>query len=181
MSMDLNLLPSRAKFQAAKIKLRKQVIFFVWIFVSVWVALVAVVFVISIIVNFNLNSVQKKYTAEQNRYKLLAEDVSISYQIKYQAKLVGTALSNRFEYGASINKIYNLFSSNISIDSYEIKGPKIFSVDAKVINGKNLDEVEQKIMDINGGNSPDFDSAKLKSIKVESNGTWNFIMEVTSK
>jgi hypothetical protein len=179
--MDLNLLPSRAKFQAVKIKLKNNIILFVWIFVFTWVSLLTVVFAIFFVVNFNLSTSQKKYVSQQNQYKGLAEDVSISYQIKYRAKLVGKVLKDRFEYGSTIKKIYEIFSSNISIVSYEIKGPKLFSVSGNVAEGKNMDEVEQKVVEINRGISSYFASAKLTSVVIDTDGGWNFTMEFNLK
>lgn len=181
MSMDLNLLPSRAKFQAAKIKLKKNIMLFVWIFVFVWVASLTVVLAIFFVVRINLDTVDKKYISEQNKYKALAEDVSISYQIKYRAKLVGKALEDRFEYGSSIKKIYNIFSSNISIGNYEIKGPKLFLINGKVADGTNLDEVEQTVIKINRGDLANFTSAKLISVAVAADKSWSFAMEVNLK
>ncbi|MEI8067774.1 MAG: hypothetical protein WCG91_02340 [Candidatus Shapirobacteria bacterium] len=181
MSADLNLLPSRAKFQAAKIKLKKTIMSFVWIFVFTWVALLTVVLAIFFISKFSLDLTSKKYTSEQNQYKALADDVSISYQIKYRAKLVGKVLKDRFEYGNSITKIYNIFSADVLINNYEIKGEKTFSVNGKVLDGANLDEVEEKEREINRGDSEDFVSAKLISIKMNPDKSWNFAMEVKLK
>ncbi len=182
MSMDLNLLPSRAKFQAAKIKLKKRVMLFNWVFVSFWFLFVLVVLVINFITKARLNSAVKKFNVEQTQYNALIGDASLSYQIKYTAKLVGKVLKDRFEYGVSIKKINNLFSSDVNITDYQISAEKQFILNGKLTDGSKMDEVEQTIKDINSGKMEDFASAKLSSVVISPDGvTWNFTLEVNLK
>jgi hypothetical protein len=112
-----------------------------------------------------------------NRYKTLVTNVVLSKKNKYQAKLVGQVLSERFEYGTLIQKITNLFSKNISMGDFSIKEKKAFIFKGSLNNGINISEVEEKIRDINLGNYPDFKSAKLNTIEVHSKD-WTFEVEV---
>jgi hypothetical protein len=178
--MDLNLLPSQAKFQAAKIKLKKRVMFFVWIFSGMWAVLVLTVFTILIFNQINLKNAEKKLTIEQNQYKTMSEDAVLSYQIKYQAKLVGKVLLDRFEYGKSIEKINNIFPSNVVMNNYKITNLKQFILDMTAPDGKSMDEVEKIVKAINRGEMEDLESAKINSISIENDG-WKFIMEVKIK
>lgn len=182
MSMDLNLLPSRAKFQAAKIKLKQRVTWFNWIFVSAWFLIVLVVLLISFINKTRLDSADKNLALEEGRYNSLADDASISYQIKYVAKLVGKVLNDRFEYGTSIKKINNLFSPGIELTDYQIGKTNKFNLSGSISDGSKMDEVEQTVKDINNGKMPDFTSAKLSSVAIGKDGVgWIFEMEVQLK
>ena len=181
MSMNLNLLPSQAKFQAAKIKLKSRVKLFVWIFSGVWAASVLIVFILLMLKNYNLGIAEKKLKTEQDQYKALSGDAVLSYQLKYQAKLVGKVLTDRFEYGKSIEKINSIFSSNVNLDKYKIINLKQFLLDGSTKEGRNIDEVEKTVKAINHGEMEDLESAKLNTVLVNNDNSWNFVMEVKLK
>ncbi|MDD4026908.1 MAG: hypothetical protein PHO75_01800 [Candidatus Shapirobacteria bacterium] len=177
MKEGLNLLPSVAKFQAARINLKKKIGLAMAIFLGVWILSIIIVFVWIGINNFLLNKDKKQNTLALDRYKTLVTNVVISKRNKYQAKLVGKVLKERFEYGASIDKITNLFSENIALENFEIKEKKQFLLKYSLTNGTNLVEIEEKVRDINLGLMSDFKSAKLSSIKID--GIWTVEMEVS--
>ena len=177
MKEGLNLLPSVAKFQAAKVNLKKK-IGLGMVFFRFLVLFIIVVFVWLGIDGFLLNKAKKENTLALDRYKTLVTNVVISKKNKYQAKLVGKVLNERFEYGASIEKIKNIFSENITLEDFEIKNKKQFILKYSLNDGSNMNEVEGKIRDINAGFITDFKLVKLDSIDVKDNG-WGFEMEVT--
>lgn len=177
MNEGLNLLPSVAKFQAAKIKLKKQVRVGMSIFLGIWVLSMLIIFSWLFYNKYLLKKVESKNTAALNKYKSLVTNVVLSKKNKYQAKLVGQVLKERFEYGSLIKKIKSLLSENITLDNFEIKNKKQFILSGSIINGMNLSEIEEKIKNINLGLYSDFSSAKLNSLNVDSNG-WKFEMEV---
>ena len=177
MKEGLNLLPSVAKFQAAKIKLRRNINLGMGIFFGGWVLLVVFIFSWFWFSNYSLKRAESKNTMALNNYKSLMTNVVLSKRNKYQAKLVGQVLKERFEYGSSINKIKNLFSENITLENFEIKDEKKFLLKGIMINGVNMSEVEEKVRDINLGLYPDFSLAKLNSVSIDF-GNWRFEMEV---
>lgn len=177
MKEGLNLLPSVAKFQAAKIKLKKKIRFGMGVFLGVLVFLMIVIFTWLGINNYLLTKAQKENTTALDKYKSLATNVVLSKRNKYQAKLVGKVLSERFEYGASIDKITKMFSTNINVDNFDIKSERQFILKGVLSNGANMIEVEEKVRDINLGLIDGFKSAKLKTVTVGVNG-WTFEMEV---
>lgn len=177
MKEGLNLLPSVAKFQAARINLKKKIGIVMAIFLGVWIFSIIVVFVWIGINNFLLNKAKKENTLALDKYKTLVTNVVVSKKNKYQAKLVGKVLKERFEYGASIEKITKIFSENIVLENFEIKEKKQFLLKYSLTNGKDLVEVEEKVRDINLGLMSDFKSAKLNTIGVDD--SWTFEMEVT--
>jgi hypothetical protein len=177
MKEGLNLLPSVAKFQAAKIKLKRKVILFMGIFLGCWVLSIVIVFVLLGLNNLLLNKAKKENTSTLEQYKSLVNSVVLSKKNKYQAKLVGKVLSERFEYGASIDKITKIFSENIILENFEIKNKKQFILKCFLSDGSKMVEVEEKVRDINLGLFSDFKSAKLSSIGVDVNG-WKFEVEV---
>lgn len=177
MKEGLNLLPSVAKFQAAKIKLKKSIGVAMGIFLGGWVLVIIVVFVWLGVNNYLLNKAKKENTTALNKYKSLVTNVVLSKRNKYQAKLVGKVLSERFEYGASIKKVSKIFSQNVNVDNFEIKNRKQFILNGILVNGANMLEVEEKVRDINLGLLDGFRSAVLKSVSI-TGGIWTFQMEV---
>ena len=177
MNEGLNLLPSMAKFQAAKIRLKKRISLGMGIFFGCWVLLVIIILSWFWFSNFLLKKAESKNITALNNYKSLATDVVLSKKNKYQAKLVGQVLKERFEYGSSIEKITNLFSGDITLKNFEIKDKKLFLLKGTVVNGINISEVEDKVRDINLGLYSDFSKAKLNSVAISYDG-WTFEMEV---
>lgn len=177
MKEGLNLLPSMAKFQMVKIKLKKNINRVMIVFLVLWVLSVAVIFGWLQVNNLLLKQTETKNTKALNNYKSLATNVVLSKKNKYQAKLVGQILKERFEYGSLIKKITAFFPSNISLENFKIKSKKQFILNGVLTNGSDMNDVEDKIRDINLGLYPDFASAKLTSVEVNYKG-WLFEMEV---
>lgn len=177
MKEGLNLLPSMAKFQAAKIKLKKRINLVMFLFLGLWVLFAVIVFGILLINNYSLKEAEKKKAVASNKYKTLVTNVVVSQKNKYQAKLVGQVLKERFEYGTSIEKVTTLFSENIDLESFEIKSTKKFLLKGFLVDGSNLSEVEEKVKNINQGLYEGFSWANLNTVVVTSKG-WSFEMEV---
>ena len=177
MKEGLNLLPSVAKFQAAKIRLKKRINLAMIVFLGGWVFVMVVVFGWLWTNELLLTNAKKANTSALNKYKSLANNAVLSKKNKYQAKLVGEVLNQRFEYGTSIQKITTLFSDNVVLKNFQINGTKQFILDGYLANGANMDEVEEKVNNINSGLVSDFKSAKLDSIDINGDG-WSFQMEV---
>jgi hypothetical protein len=178
--MDLNLLPSEAKFQAAKIKLKKRINTFMWLFSGFWLILVMVIFIVWFWRKANLNSNEKTYQKTLKNYQSMVGNVVISQQIKFQAKLVGKLLSDRFEYGSAVKKVMQLFSTDVTINDFEIQEGRRFTIKGTVL-GENLDEVEKKSGEINGGKVENFSSARVTSLVISPDGICKFSMEVGLK
>ena len=177
MNEGLNLLPSVAKFQASKIKLKKRVNLIMSIFLGFWVLSVVIIFGLLWFNSYFLKKAESQNKTALIKYKSLVTNVVLSEKNKYQAKLVGQILNERFEYGSMIQKINSLFLENISIEDFNIKDKKSFIIKGNISNGAYVSEVEDKVKDINLGSYPDFKSAKLNSIEVTNKG-WKFEMEV---
>ena len=177
MSLDLNLLPNRAKFQAAKMKLKAKIRDFMVLAAAGWLVVVAGVFAYWTSMRVKYNSAQKQYQQSLQQYQQMAEDVLISEEVKYRAKMVGKILSERFEYGEALNLVGKMFSDRIKIDRYELKNKNLFEVAGTIVGREGVDELERKIEEINAGRSENFYKANLKNLALAS-GIWEFGMEV---
>ena len=175
---DLNLLPSEAKFQAERMRLKKLINNFLWVLGGVWLVAVIILLGLNLLGQLRLNQLQKNYKKSIDQYKSLVGDVIISQKVKNQAKIVATVLKSRFEYGSSMEKIKNIFSEKIIIDSYDLEDTKVYKIEASVPEESDFDEVEIKIDDINQGRVEGFKSAKLLDLELNKTNGWNFVMEV---
>jgi len=175
---DLNLLPSEAKFQAERMHLKKIINDFLWILSGLWLITVIILLGINLFSQISLNQMQKKYKKTVDQYKNLAQDVVINQNVKNQAKVVAMVLKNRFEYGSSMEKIKNLFSDKVNIESFDLEKVKVYKLKAFVPEGKNIDEVEIKIDDINQRRVDGFESAQLVELGFDKVKGWGFVMEV---
>jgi len=175
---DLNLLPSEAKFQAERMHLKKLINNFLWVLGGFWLVVVIILLGLNLLGQLNLNQLQKKYKKSVDQYKSLVGDVIISQKVKNQAKIVATVLKSRFEYGNSMDKIKNIFSEKVMIDSFDLEEIKVYKIEASVPEKKDFEEVEIKIDDINQGRVEGFKSAKLVDLVLDKIKGWNFVMEV---
>ena len=178
--LNLNLLPSQAKFQAAKIKLTKQVRLVMIGIASAWVVAVLVVFSLNLIVNLQLDRQNKSFKSASDAYVALKDNIIISQRLKYKAKLVGGVLSSRFEYGKAFEIIKGLFPEGITMTNFELKDRGGFAITAKTFGHDNINKVEQMMADINSGKNQNFSSARLTLLNY-SQDNWNFMMEVALK
>lgn len=177
MNEGLNLLPSVAKFQAAKIKLKKRINLAMGVFLGFWILSIIIIFGWLLFNNYLLKQAENRNNMALNTYKSLVTNVVLSKKNKYQAKLVGQILNERFEYGTLIQKISSLFSDNVSIGDFNIKEKKAFVLKGTLSNSAGMSEVEEKVRDINLGYYPDFKSAKLNTIELGAR-QWTFEVEV---
>ena len=175
---DLNLLPSQAKFQAEKMHLKAVINNFLWVFGGLWLLLVLGVFLFDFVLNLNLKNLNTEYKTVSAQYQSLSENMLLNQKIKYQAKIVAKVLSNRFEYGETMELVSSLFSDNVKVGNLDISGPKTFDLSGTVIDGENMDEVEDLVDEINDGWIDGLKSAEIKSVSVSTTKGWEFTMEV---
>lgn len=180
-TMSLNLLPSEAKFQAQRIKLKGLINNFLWIVGGIWVLLIVLPFAWWFFLNFRVDQLNKKYQTKLNEYKSRIEEVALTQKIKYQAKVVAKVLDSRFEYGEAMNLVNNVFPENIRIDDIQIKDNRVFEVSGGSKDGTLMSEVEEKISEINNGQVEGLKSAKMIKIEIDPIKGWQFIVDLTLK
>ncbi len=176
---DLNLLPSEAKFQAEKIRLKKVLNNVMWVLGGGWLVLVIILLTVNLLSQLNLNQLNKKLQQSAQQYKNLAGEMLINQTIKQQAKVVAVVLQQRFEYGSSMEKVKSIFSDKIIIEDLELGEAKKYKIQASVTDPANFDEVEIKIEDINKGKLEGVKFAELKNIEINRVKGWDFALEVT--
>jgi len=175
--MELNLMPSVAKFQAEKIKFSERIKSMTISLLVVWVAVLVVVMAVYLFFKFNYSNVNNKYEVLLKDYKKMAEDVIINQELRYKAKLVGQVLDKRFEYSVAFAKMNSLFGEDVVIEEMNLDGNSTVSITAYVLGGDAMDRIEAQIMDINNGLVDGFSNAVLGSIGLDGN-KWSFSMEV---
>jgi hypothetical protein len=178
--MSLNLLPSEAKFQAQRMKIKAIINNFLWIIGGLWILLLVVTFGWWFFLNWRVGQLTKKYQVKQNDYKTMIDEVALTQKIKYQTKVVAKVLESRFKYGESMTMVNNLFSEDVKIKDVLIKENKSFEVSCEGDSRKAVDKVENIVSDINSGQISGFASAKLSKISVGSRG-WSFTVNLFLK
>lgn len=178
---DLNLLPSQAKFQAERMHLKMVINNFLWVFGGLWVLLLVGIFLFKFVLNLNLSSLDKNYKKVLGQYESLMENMSLNQKIKYQAKIVAKVLSDRFEYGNSMELVSGLFSEGIIIENLEVVESKKFQIEGRAVSGENMDEVEDRVTEINSGLVDGVVLAEIKDVVVDSVKGWRFVVEVKLK
>ena len=181
MTMDLNLLPSQAKFQAARMKIKAKINKVMVGVLGVWVLGLVVVFSLWFLTKMTLATDEKKYKKAAVDFQGVSDTVLNSEQLKYRAKLVGEILNKRFEYGKAFQTVKTLFPAGISLEDYKLKSQKVFSVSGVIADWRGVDQLEKTMRDVNSGLSESFSSTKLNSLSYDVVEGWNFDMEVEIK
>ena len=176
--MSLNLLPSEAKFQAQRMRLKALISNFLWVVGGVWVLLILVAFGTAFFLNFRLDQLNQKYQNKMNDYKSRIDEVALTQRVKYQAKVVAKVLDNRFEYGQAMSLVNSLFSDKIRVDDIQITKSKTFEISGGSMDGSVIDEVESKVSDINHGLVDGFAQAKISNVEVNKDKGWLFKIEL---
>lgn len=179
---NLNLLPSRAKFRAKRLRIQARITTFLWIFVGVWLGIVILTMGAFLILSLVLKQTDKNYQSDLAQYKILLENMSVNQKVKYQAKIVGKVLESRFEYGDAIEGVSALFGDEVNVDNVQIKDKNNFIIDGSVIDGSSaVDFVEEKVDAINRGMVDGFKSATLSNISFKPDSGWLFRVEVIAE
>jgi hypothetical protein len=177
--MSLNLLPSEAKFQAQRIRLKMMINNFLWVIGGIWILLLVGTFGTWFFLNFRLDQLNKKYQTKMSDYKSKIDEVVLTQKVKYQAKVVAKVLENRFEYGRAMTLVSSLFSEDIKIEDLQIKEDKAFELSGLAIHGTSIDEVEEKVDEINNGQIDGFTSAKIAKVDINPIKGWEFVVDLS--
>jgi len=178
--MNLNLIPSKAKFQADRIKIQKQVRLVITVVLAIWAASATSLFLLTGVMKVRLNSASVNQKKVQQNYSSLQDNIVTSQKLKYKAKMVGGALNNRFEYGTSFETINNLFPPTINLKNYDLHDGGIFQVKGITSEKANIDLLESTVDTINRGDNDKLKSARLTALTLKG-GVWDFTMEVVLK
>lgn len=180
-SFNLNLLPSQAKFQAARMKLQGTFRRYMGIAAILWVLTIVVTAVFYIITGISLNSENKKYQQAFNGFKGMSDEIVLSQLIKYRIKMLGEVLKDRFEYSTAFEKIMSIFSEKATMSKFEIDLNKEFKIVVKAIGKEAVNFVEDKAVEANNGKVEGVKSISVSSAKYSSNGEWLINMGVVLK
>lgn len=178
--MNLNLLPSQAKFQVEKIR-QKQLVSQIMIWSTImWILVTAIAFMTNLFIGVMSKNASNQYEKAMNSYLAMKDDIRTSQQLKYQAKLVGGSLNSRFEYGKSFELIQSLFPEGITLTNYDLHKRGLFEIMGKTSGKSNVDELEKIMEGINSGQRGNLFGATMQNLAVR-DGQWLFSMEVGIK
>ena len=177
--MSLNLLPSEAKFQAQRMKLKALVSNILWVIGGIWVILILIAFGTAFFLNLRLAKLNKTYDSKLSDYKSRINEVALTQKIKYQAKVVGKVLDSRFEYGRAMRLVNELFPASVRIDDIRMEKDRSFKVSGGLSDGSIMDEVESLVAEINNGQIDGFAGAKISSIEVNKIKGWLFTINLS--
>lgn len=179
-AMDLNLLPSGAKFQASKVKLQKRVNkIIIWI-VSGWVGVGLIILGLTVAVKWKTATAETQLKKAQSDYSAMSSNIITSQSLKYRAKIVGQVLNSRFEYGKAFEAINSLFPTGVQLTDFKLSDKGGFELSATTDGSGNMDKMETLVDDINNGSNEEFKDAKITALSYSA-GTWTLGVEVHLK
>lgn len=180
MAMDLNLLPSRAKFQEVKIKLQKKINLIMMVIIGLWIGVGALILAMNVIMGLKIKTANNQLKQAKEVYIGMSNNIITSQRLKYKAKIVGELLDKRFEYSKAFEAINSLFPSGVIMTDFQLKEQGGFKLSATTSGKENMDKIEKMISEINLGKHESFSSAEIRGLKYI-NGNWDFSMEVALK
>jgi len=176
---DLNLMPSQAKFQAARMRMKGISKKVTTIMIIVWFSAVLLILTAWFLTKWWLTVENKKYQKEMSAFSSISEVTTTSQLVKYRAKLLGKILADRFEYYEAFSKIGKLFPEEVTVKDINLKDQSLFKLSLLVSTGKLLDQVEKRIEEINKGEVSGIKQAKILGVSyVRAKGAWTVGLEV---
>lgn len=177
-SSNLNLLPSQAKFQAARMKLQATLKHYMSLIIIFWVAGVLIVTVLYFGSTFVLNFQNKKYDQALSSFKSLSQEIVINQLLKYRTKVVGQVLRDRFEYALAFERINSVFAGQARVSKFELNEDKSFMIEVSAVNKEGVDYIEDRAVDVNDGKVEGIKSIKINGASYKIDGLWTVSMEV---
>jgi hypothetical protein len=109
-SLNLNLLPSQAKFQAARMKLKGVLRKYMTFALVLWLAIVILVIVLYFGSGYVLDLQNKKYKQALTDFQGKSEEIIVNQLLKYRTKVLGQVMKDRYEYSVSFEKLNSILS-----------------------------------------------------------------------
>lgn len=179
-SMDLNLLPSSAKFQAKKIQLRKRIGELSVGLLIIWVLSIMMVFAWWYIGKMALEKEADANSRVSKEFAALAQEIVVGQDLKTKAKLVGEVLDKRFEYSRAFEQVSGMFPEEIILKDFDLEDKTNIGLTGISYSSEGMDKLELLIEEINRGENEDFSKASIE--KVVLNGSyWEFTIKVELK
>lgn len=178
--MDLNLLPSEAKFQAQRIHFRQKARMMAKIIVGIWIVSILVVFGVWFGSNQLLTREQNSYSNSLTAFNGLTSSIALNQKLRYQAKLVGQILDSRYEYAKAFTTIKSFLPDGVAVNRLELGKENIFQIEATAGDNQTMDLIEKKVESVNRGEVEGFKSVALQSIQ-DNRNSWKLTLEVTLK
>ena len=171
MSLNLNLLPSQAKFQAERTRIVTLVKKIVGGIAGIWVLGLVIVLGWWWYQNSETTKAELKYSQVSAGFKPELAKIAKGQELRSRLQFVKGVLATRFEYGSAFKKMSELFGPEVEVDNFKLAEKGQFIVNAKAANTKVMNIVENRVLEINSGKSPTFASMKLTGVTWEK-GVW---------
>lgn len=177
-SLNLNLLPSQAKFQAARMKQQAILKRYMSLLIITWVVAIIVVGIMYFGSDFILSFQNKKYDQALRSYKGLSQEIVINQLLKYRAKVLGVVLKDRFEYSSAFEKINSIFSEKAKVADFQLSKNKEFSLVVAAVDKEAVSFVEDKVTEANEGKVEGVKSIDIIGASYKVDSGWTVSMEV---
>lgn len=181
-SLNLNLLPSQAKFQADKLELQKKIKrYMLWAGIA-WVAVILISLGINLVSNMVLAVENKNYQKSLNNLKSMNEEVTLSQLVKYRIKTLGEVLGDRFEYSTAFDRVSRLFSPQTQISGMKLNQDRSFRLKLTTDKKEGLDYIETQIQKVAKGEIEGISEVKVKTSDFDREvNMWTVEVEVRLK
>ncbi len=178
-SLNINLLPSQAKFQADKIKLKKTIRHYEVMVLGGWLVFLIGAFVLFFGSGFILSQSQKKYQQAVNIFQSDTEGIVLNQMLKYRAKALGQVLNERFEYAASFEKVASIFSDKAKVSEFKLNDrDKSFTMTVTATDKDGVNYIEDRVEEVNEGKVEGVKKITIKGVSYQVRGEWSVNMEV---
>jgi hypothetical protein len=180
--LNLNLLPSQAKFQAAKMKIAKKS-------KKLMVAVAVIYLIVALAVFGAFGGALWWRSREMGKYQNsltaltgMKTEVLNTQLVKYRAKILGKVLNERFEYGQAFTLVGEIFSKEAKISNLELKKDSGFKLSLMTSKREVIDEVERKVKEANRGDIVGVSKINLLTVVFDkSKNEWLINMEIILK
>lgn len=180
-SSNLNLLPSQAKFQAARMKLQEILRRYMFFALILWLTVVVLMIILYFGSNYILEQRNKKYQQILTDFQSNTEELVVNQLVKYRTKVLGQVLKNRYEYSVAFEKINSIFADKVKLSKFELDVDKKFTVKVIALDKDSVDYIEEKIEQANSNNLEGVKSINIVNTNYSIDDAWLITLEVVLK
>jgi Tfp pilus assembly protein PilN len=158
--IDINLLPTAARFQLSRLKAAKKFKKAAYFSVAAWIILMLIVFLLRVVLAQQTAKIALEKTRAEQLLNSLSPQTDLQQALRWRLKLAGEVLTARPKVGEKISALVAAFPEGSVIKTLRIKGDKT-EVSGFLPGLIGLSEFERRISVL-------VDEGKYSSVKIKS-------------
>jgi len=173
---DVNLLPTKTRFQLSRIRLAKRLKKAAFAAVAVWLTVVIAVSSFRLFLLMKGKNSASQRTSLEASLSQFSPEMDLQQALRFRLKLLAQTLNSRPLVSEKLKTLHSFFPEDMEIDQLEMDQRKI-KISASLASLTSVAELEENLA--SAGKDKIYQSAKLTGLRYnKKEGRWNFVLEL---